>query len=93
MVVFGLLAHPDLADMTYRGIATHAGVAVGRVGVVLKGLRAAGYKGPGSKLKTLVRPGGAEFELIGGLRIQVHLANVAFAIGEPGGGLQGEPQV
>ncbi|WP_295875157.1 type IV toxin-antitoxin system AbiEi family antitoxin [uncultured Zhongshania sp.] len=42
-VVFALLCEPALADNTYRQIADQTGVALGTVGQVFDGLKAAGY--------------------------------------------------
>jgi len=51
-VVFAFLCRPDLINATYREIASIAGVALGTVGWVLNGLKAAGFvfeKGRGTK--------------------------------------------
>lgn len=43
MVLFAFLCHPELVKAPYREIAVRAGVAVGTVGWVLNGLKAAGF--------------------------------------------------
>ena len=43
MVVFAFLCHPELVNAPYRELAARAGVAVGTVGWVLNGLKAAGF--------------------------------------------------
>jgi len=50
MVTYAFLCHPRLLDAPYREIAQHAGVAVGTVGEVLNGLKAA----------QLIRPKGGQ---------------------------------
>ncbi|MGV6817586.1 MAG: type IV toxin-antitoxin system AbiEi family antitoxin [Thiotrichales bacterium] len=55
-VVFAFLCNPGLLKASYREIAEHAGVAVGTVGWVLNGLKAAGLildKGKGKGRKFL----------------------------------------
>ncbi len=42
-VIFAFLRHPELVNAPYREIATRAGVAVGTVGWVVNGLKAAGF--------------------------------------------------
>jgi len=49
-VVFAFLCHPKLVNAPYREIAARAGVAVGTVGWVVNGLKAAGF----------IREGGAQ---------------------------------
>ena len=43
MVIYAFLCHPELVNAPYRKIAEQAGVAVGTVGWVLKGLKAADF--------------------------------------------------
>ncbi|MEJ2382742.1 MAG: type IV toxin-antitoxin system AbiEi family antitoxin [Gammaproteobacteria bacterium] len=50
MVIYAFLCQPGLVNATYREIAERAGVAVGTVGWVLNGLKAAGFvRGKGGK--------------------------------------------
>ncbi|HGG60668.1 MAG TPA: hypothetical protein ENK26_12275 [Gammaproteobacteria bacterium] len=42
-VIFAFLRHPDLVNAPYREISARAGVAVGTVGWLMKGLKAAGF--------------------------------------------------
>ena len=56
-VVFAFLCHPELVNAPYREIAARAGVAVGTVGWVVNGLKAAGFireDGGGRKGRRLV---------------------------------------
>jgi len=55
-VVFAFLCHPELVNAPYREIAARAGVAVGTVGWVVNGLKAAGFirEGGAHKRRRLV---------------------------------------
>lgn len=51
VVIFAFLCHPELVDAPYREIAARTGVAIGTVGWVLNGLKAAGFMHNGGARK------------------------------------------